>query len=94
MTPLPTATPVPTPTPLTTIFEETDLGTVTLEIPGSPLLPACVETGVESRPAEEAPRDLRDAGVRQPFHVLLPQDLVFAEPVRVSISFSTSKSHA
>ena len=93
MTPLPTATPVPTPTPLTTIFEETDLGTVTLEIP-APLLPAGVEVGVELRPAEEAPRDLRDAGVRQPFHVLLPQDLVFAEPVRVSISFSTSRSYA
>jgi hypothetical protein len=89
-TPLPTASPVPTPTPLTTITQETDFGTVTLEIP-APLIPVGVDVAVESHPAEDAPRDLRDAGVHQPFHVLLPQDLTLAEPIRVSLALPTKK---
>lgn len=86
----PTVTPVPTPTPLTTISQETDLGTVTLDIP-SPLLPAGVEVSIEARGEEEAPRDIRDAGARQPFHVLLPQDLSFAEPITVTVAMPVRK---
>jgi hypothetical protein len=89
-TPLPTASPVPTPTPLTTITQESDFGTVTLEIP-APFIPVGVDVAVESHPAEDAPRDLRDAGVHQPFHILLPQDLTFSEPIRVSLALPTKK---
>jgi hypothetical protein len=45
---------------------------------------------VELRPLEDAPRDLRDAGVRQPFHDLLPLSLTFAEPVRVTLAIPTA----
>jgi hypothetical protein len=82
-------TPTPTPAPLTTISHEGETATVTLELPVS-LIPPGTTIGIEDRPLEDAPRDVRDAGVRQAFHVLEPQALTFAQPVRVTVTMPRS----
>jgi hypothetical protein len=74
---------------LTTISHEGETATVTLEVPVS-LIPPGVTISVEDRPLEDAPRDVRDAGVRQAFHVLEPQALTFAQPVRVTVTMPRS----
>jgi hypothetical protein len=75
--------------PLTTISHEGETATVKLEVPLS-LIPPGVTVTVEDRPLEDAPRDVRDAGVRQAFHVLGPQALTFAQPVRVTVTMPRS----
>jgi hypothetical protein len=67
----PTATPLPTPTPLVTITHEGDGVTVQVEVP-APLIPPGVTVAVEDHPLQDAPRDVRDAGVRQAFTCLRP----------------------
>ena len=71
--------------PLVTITHEGEQATVTLDVP-APLIPPGVAITVEDHPMQDAPREVRDAGVRQPFHVLAPVDLTFAQPVRVTIT--------
>jgi hypothetical protein len=81
----PAPTPTPTPTPVVTINHQDDNESVVLEVP-APQIPPGVTIDVEDHPLRDAPRDVRDAGVRQAFHVLTPQDLTFAEPARVTIT--------
>lgn len=76
--------------PLTTVTSTTDLGTVTIDVPTA-LLPAEGTISAESRPFEEAPRVLRNAGVRQDFHVLLPQVLNFEQPVRIAVTMPRTR---
>jgi len=78
-------TPTPTPTPIVTINHKGDDESVVLEVP-APQIPVGVTIDVEDHPLQDAPRDVRDAGVRQAFHVLTPEDLTFTEPVRITIS--------
>ena len=85
----PIPTPSPSPTPVVTISQQTDEATVTIEIP-APLIPAGVSVAVEDHPLQDAPREVRDAGVRQAFHVLTPQDLTFDQPVRVTVTMPRS----
>src|SRR5262245_60178716 len=39
---------------------------------------------------QDAPREVRDAGVRQAFHVLTPPGLTFDQPVRVTVTMPRS----
>jgi hypothetical protein len=82
-------TPEPTPTPLTTVTQTTDLGTVSLDIP-APFIPVGTEIAIEAHPIEDEPREVRDAGARQAFHVIEPQALTFAEPVALSLTLPRS----
>lgn len=70
---------------MTTIRHEGEEATVTLEVP-APLIPPGVTITIEDRPLEDAPRDVRDAGVRQAFHVLGPEAMTFAQPARVTLT--------
>jgi len=81
----PAPTPTPTPTPVVTINHQGDNESVVLEVP-APQIPVGVAIDVEDHPLQDAPRDVRDAGVRQAFHVLTPQDLTFTEPVRLTMT--------
>jgi hypothetical protein len=74
---------------LVTITHQDDEATVTLEIP-APIIPPGVSIAIEDHPLQDAPRDVRDAGVRQAFHVLTPQELLFAQPIRVSVTMPRS----
>lgn len=77
----PSDTPGTSPSPATRTVTSDD-GRVTVDVPLSE--PLADEVSVRAMTVDEAPQELKDAGVPQPCYELLPADATFSSPVTIT----------